>query len=76
MDLIGTLPRDLISSLNSSPTDAKNLFNWSSLKEVSKDIELMDNIEYTLKTLVDNGYKLYIISGGVDKVIYDKLNLH
>lgn len=48
-------------------------FSERILKEVSKDIELMDNIEYTLKTLVDNGYKLYIISGGADKVIYDKL---
>lgn len=48
-------------------------FNKEMLFEVADGIELMDNLEETLRTLKEHGYKLYIISGGVDKVIYDKL---
>ena len=52
---------------------SKRGFNIDMLKQLSKGIELMDNLEETLSILKDNGYKLFIVSGGVDKVIYDKL---
>ena len=51
----------------------KRGFNKDQLFKIAEDIELMDNLEETLKELKDLGYKLYIISGGIDKVIYDKL---
>jgi phosphoserine phosphatase len=52
----------------------KRGFNKDLLNKLSSNIELMDNLEETLKTLKDNGYALYIISGGVDYVIESKLN--
>ena len=51
----------------------KRGFNKNLLLSLADGIELMDNLEITLKTLKDNEYKLYIISGGVDVVIYEKL---
>lgn len=51
----------------------KRGFSKEMLFNVAEGIELMDNLEETLKTLKDNGYQLFIISGGVDKVIYNKL---
>lgn len=51
----------------------KRGFNKDLLLSLADGIELMDNLETTLKVLKDNGYKLYIISGGVDVVIYNKL---
>ena len=51
----------------------KRGFNKDILTEVSIGMELMDDLEETLNTLKKQGYKLYIISGGVDKIIYAKL---
>jgi phosphoserine phosphatase len=51
----------------------KRGFNKQLLFKVASGIELMDNLEETLKVLKEKGYELYIISGGVDKVIYNKL---
>lgn len=48
-------------------------FNRELLSKVSQGMSLMDNLEETLTILKQRGYHLYIISGGVDKVIYDKL---
>lgn len=48
-------------------------FNQDMLMELSNGIELMDNLEETLITLKNKGYHLYIISGGIDKIIYNKL---
>ena len=49
-------------------------FNKEQLFSLASDIELMDNLEETLQELKKLGYKLYIISGGIDKIIYSKLS--
>ena len=51
----------------------KRGFNEKMLFHISNGIELMDNLEETLKILKNSGYSLYIVSGGIDKVIYNKL---
>ena len=51
----------------------KRGFNKNQLFKIAEGIELMDNLEETLKILKNNNYKLYIVSGGIDKVIYSKL---
>lgn len=51
----------------------KRGFNMDILINIADEIELMNNLEETLKTLRNEGYKLFIISGGVDKIIYNKL---
>ncbi len=51
----------------------KRGFNQELLFNLAEGIELMDNLEETLKILKEKGYNLYIISGGVDKVILNKL---
>lgn len=51
----------------------KRGFSKDLLMNITQDIELMDNLEETLKILVNNEYKLYIVSGGIDTVIYSKL---
>lgn len=47
--------------------------NKDMLFELSSGIELMDNLEETLKVLKAKGYHLYVVSGGIDKIIYNKL---
>ncbi|MBR3891002.1 MAG: HAD-IB family phosphatase [Bacilli bacterium] len=51
----------------------KRGFSKEMLFKVAQGMELMENLEETLKTLKDNGYALYIISGGVEAVVRDKL---
>ena len=48
-------------------------FNKDMLFEIAEGIELMDDLEDTLVELKNRGYHLYVISGGIDKVIFDKL---
>lgn len=48
-------------------------FTQEILFTIGSKIELMDNLEETLKLLKDNGYHLYIVSGGVKSIIYYKL---
>ena len=51
----------------------KHGFNEEILYKIANEIQLMDNLDKTLKILKEQGYKLFIISGGVDKIIYNKL---
>ena len=51
----------------------KRNFNETILFDIVNSIEMMDNLEETFKTLIDKGYHLYIVSGGVKSVIYYKL---
>lgn len=47
----------------------KRKLSTNILKELSDDINLMENLEYTLKELKKQGYDLRILSGGIDYVI-------
>ena len=47
----------------------KRGFNHELLDKASEGVTLIDGLEETLKVLKNNNYHLYIVSGGVDKVI-------
>ena len=47
----------------------KRNFSLELLNDITKDMRLIDSLEETLKILKDNGYHLYIVSGGIDVVI-------
>lgn len=51
----------------------KRNLNTSTLDNLIKDIKMMDNLESTLIKLKSKGYNLYILSGGIDYVIYSLL---
>lgn len=51
----------------------KRGFSKDMLFEVADGMILMEHLEETLYTLKDNGYALYIISGGVEEVVKSKL---
>ena len=47
----------------------KRNLNSSTLDELIQNIEMMENLDYTLSTLKSKGYELRILSGGIDYVI-------
>jgi len=51
----------------------KRNFNKAMLLECCKDIEIINGLEETLIALKKEGYKLYIVSGGVDVAIRNTL---
>ena len=47
----------------------KAKFDYKTLVELAQDIKLINGLEKTLKTLKNEGYNLYIISGNISAVI-------
>ena len=52
----------------------KRNFNKQTLHELTEQIEMMENLEISLKELKKDGYDLRILSGGIDFVIKTLLN--